>query len=231
MYCIKCGVELADSEKKCPLCGTIVYHPEIKQPESHGTFPQFEAPKEEFRHDGIIFILSFLFAVPMFLTLICDFSLHHAITWSGYAVNSLMLAYIVIVLPLWFRTPDAVVCVSIDYVGVSLFLLYVNNRVDGSWFLPFALPVTAMAATITLSAIILTKYLKRGRLFIFGGELILCGGFMVVTEWLLNLTFHLRRHLVWSFYPLSIFVLLGMMLLIIAVCPPLRESLKKKFFI
>ena len=29
MYCVKCGVELADSEKKCPLCGTPVFHPDI----------------------------------------------------------------------------------------------------------------------------------------------------------------------------------------------------------
>ena len=29
MYCIKCGVKLADTEKKCPLCGTVVYHPEF----------------------------------------------------------------------------------------------------------------------------------------------------------------------------------------------------------
>ena len=31
MYCIKCGVELADTEKQCPLCGTLVYHPELEQ--------------------------------------------------------------------------------------------------------------------------------------------------------------------------------------------------------
>ena len=29
MYCIKCGVELADSEKRCPLCGTPVFHPDL----------------------------------------------------------------------------------------------------------------------------------------------------------------------------------------------------------
>ena len=29
MYCIKCGVELADSEKVCPLCGTRVFHPDL----------------------------------------------------------------------------------------------------------------------------------------------------------------------------------------------------------
>ena len=27
MYCVKCGVELADSQRVCPLCGTRVFHP------------------------------------------------------------------------------------------------------------------------------------------------------------------------------------------------------------
>mgnify|MGYP001071229356 CR=1 FL=1 len=27
MYCVNCGVELADSETVCPLCGTRVFHP------------------------------------------------------------------------------------------------------------------------------------------------------------------------------------------------------------
>ena len=42
MYCIKCGVELADSEKKCPLCGTVVYHPDIKQGEAKTPYPPYE---------------------------------------------------------------------------------------------------------------------------------------------------------------------------------------------
>ena len=25
MYCVKCGVELADSQRVCPLCGTRVF--------------------------------------------------------------------------------------------------------------------------------------------------------------------------------------------------------------
>ena len=30
MYCVKCGVELADSQRVCPLCGTRVFHREAK---------------------------------------------------------------------------------------------------------------------------------------------------------------------------------------------------------
>ena len=32
MYCVKCGVELADSQRVCPLCGTRVFHPDIPAP-------------------------------------------------------------------------------------------------------------------------------------------------------------------------------------------------------
>ena len=39
MYCIKCGVKLADSEKKCPLCNTVVYHPDLQQNEVKPLYP------------------------------------------------------------------------------------------------------------------------------------------------------------------------------------------------
>ena len=39
MYCIKCGVELKDSEEKCPLCGTVVFHPDMKRPDGEKPYP------------------------------------------------------------------------------------------------------------------------------------------------------------------------------------------------
>ena len=53
----------------------------------------------------------------------------------------------------------------------------------------------------------------------------------MLIEFLLNLTFGLHHTFIWSFYPLAAGVLLGAMLLIIAVCKPLRRSLHRKFFI
>ena len=41
MYCIKCGVELADSEDRCPLCGTKVYNPEIVRVLEDPPYPQY----------------------------------------------------------------------------------------------------------------------------------------------------------------------------------------------
>ena len=61
--------------------------------------------------------------------------------------------------------------------------------------------------------------------------LILSGGMAVLVEFLLNLTFGLHETFLWSFYPLAAGVVLGAMLLVIAMCKPLRRSLHRKFFI
>lgn len=232
MYCIKCGVELADSEKKCPLCGTVVYNPDSRQDETPGPFPKDVQIHEEFNRSGILFILTFIFIIPALLTLICDLSLNSDITWSGYCACSIAFVYLVTTLPVWFRKPNPVIFVSADFIGGVLLLFYINQRAGGNWFLTFALPVTCGIAVITIAVISLLKYIgKRGYLYIYGGGLIATGGFMMVIEALLNLTFGLRVSFVWSFYPLIVLTLIGAMLLIIAICKPLRESLRKKFFI
>ena len=43
MYCVKCGVELADSERKCPLCLTPVYMPGISD-DPERPYPKFDKP-------------------------------------------------------------------------------------------------------------------------------------------------------------------------------------------
>lgn len=48
MYCIKCGVELADSEKRCPLCGTPVFHPDLPR---NLTEPPYPADRRIRRED------------------------------------------------------------------------------------------------------------------------------------------------------------------------------------
>ena len=56
MYCIKCGVQMTDGQKKCPLCGTRVYHPDFVS-EGDNLFPKSEAPAQEYNKSGILFVI------------------------------------------------------------------------------------------------------------------------------------------------------------------------------
>ena len=232
MYCIKCGVELADSEKKCPLCGTVVFNPELSRPDGEPQYPRMPAAQpEKVNHSGIMFVVTMLFMLPIVTTLLCDWQINGKIIWSGYAVGAVILLYTLVVLPLWFRHPNPVIFIPIDFAMTALYLLYINFATGGHWFLSFALPVTAAAGLILTAAVTLLKYVRKGYLFIFGGTIILSGAYTVLVEFLLNLNFHVHDEFIWSFYPFSVSFILGVMLIVIGTCRPLRESLHKKFFL
>ena len=231
MYCVKCGVELADSEKKCPLCGTPVFHPDIERKPAEPPFPPDRRHAENVSRVGILFVLTVLFVLPAAICLLCDWRINGGIVWSGFVVGGLLLLYTTVVLPLWFRRPNPVIFVPIDFAVLGLYLFYINFATHGHWFLTFALPVTGTAMVLVTAMVALLRYVPAGALYICGGALLLSGGFAVLVEFLLNLTFRLHDTFLWSFYPLAACTVLGAMLLIIAICKPLRRSLHKKFFL
>lgn len=232
MYCVKCGVELADSQRVCPLCGTRVFHPDIPRTPADPPYPPDErVHPEEVNRSGVCFILTALALLPAVICVLCDWRINGGILWSGYASGGILLLYVLTVLPLWFKRPNPVVFVPVDFAAIGVYLLYVDLATRGGWFFSFALPVTGAAMVLVTAVVTLLRYVPSGALYTLGGGLILAGGFNVLVEFLLNLTFHLHDTFLWSFYPLAVCVVLGAMLLVIAACKPLRRSLHKKFFI
>ena len=232
MYCVKCGVELADSEKKCPLCGTPVFHPDIPRSLADPPYPPARRiRREDVNRSGILFVLTVAALLPAILALLCDWRINGTLVWSGYAAGAIGLLYIVILLPMWFRRPNPVIFVPVDFAAVGLYLLYINFATGGHWFLSFAFPVTGAIGLLISAAVALTHYLRSGYLYIYGGMLILGGGLAVLIEFLINLTFQIHETFFWSFYPMTAGVALGLMLIVIAICKPLRESLHQKFFL
>lgn len=231
MYCVNCGVKLGDAEKSCPLCGTAVFHPDLPQPQGEPLYPAERYPAPQVSSRGGQIILTALFLIPLLICIQCDLLVKGGITWSGYVSGALILAYVVLVLPLWFRRPNPAVFCPVNFLTVGLYLLYINHAVDGSWFLSFALPVTAGIGLICTAMTVLLKYLRRGRLYIFGGALMALGAFMVLVEYLLCITFEPIRFYGWSVYPMTVLLILGGMLIFLAVNRRAREKMEKRFFI
>ena len=231
MYCVKCGVALGDTEKQCPLCGTPVYHPELVREEAEPLYPHDSMPPKQPHPWGILLIVTILFLLPMSICVTADWSVNGQLNWSGYVVGVLLMLYTMFVLPSWFRKPNPVVFVPVSFGAIALFLLYVCLANNGSWFLPFAFPVTGFLCLLVTTVVVLARYVRKGLLYVFGGASLAMGGFMVLLEFLLHITFGLPGIGTWSFYPLIVFFLLGITLILIAIVPSFRESLSKKFFI
>lgn len=231
MYCIKCGVALSDTEKHCPLCGTVVYHPDMIQSEAAPLYPAAGYPAAKVSSRAIQIVLTTLFLLPMLIILQCDLHISGAVTWSGYVIGALVLGYVTVVLPLWFRKPNPVIFVPCDFAALALYLLYIDLTVVGQWFLSFALPVVGFVGLVVTAVVTLCRYVRRGYLYILGGALAALGVFMPLMGFLVNLTFFHPAFAFWSLYPATSLLLLGGMLIFLAICRPARETMHRKLFI
>ena len=229
MYCIKCGVKLADSEKKCPLCETKVYHPDIDMPKVEPLFPDGKMPDAKNKSKALNGAVIILFLIPLIVCIMADIMINGIFGWSGYAVGALLVFYIAFALPHWFTKPNPVIFTPITFAAVILYLLYINFYTGGNWFLSYAFPISGGLCLITTAVVTLLYYLKKGKLYIVGGAFMVLGAFMLLIEFLMVITFNIK-FLGWSLYPLIVLILIGALLIYLAISPSARETLERKFF-
>lgn len=229
MYCVNCGVKLVDTEKRCPLCMTRVYHPDISQPEVPPLYPAGRYPKHRASR-GLPIFLTAVTALALFFVLLCDLQINRAITWAGFVVGALMVFYVAVVLPGWFQKPNPVIFVPCGFAAVTVYLLYIDLAVAGDWFLSFAFPVTGGVGLLVTALTALVKYVPKGNLYTVGGFCMALSGFMLLVEFLLHVTFPGVRATGWSLYPLSALILLGGFLIFLGICRPAREAMARKLF-
>lgn len=232
MYCIKCGVQLADTEKACPLCGTVVCHPDFPRQETEPLYPADRQPALQVSPKTALMVVTTLcFLLPMVICLLCDLQINGRVNWSGYVIGGLGVSYVLLLLPSWFRRPNPVIFVPCSFAAVGCLLLYISLATGGGWFLSFAFPVIGGIGLIVTAVTALLRYVKKGQLYIFGGAFAALAAFMPVVEILVNLTFGLHDSLVWSGYPATALGFIGAALLFLAICRPARQTMERKFFL
>ena len=229
MYCIKCGVKLNDTEKECPLCNTKVYHPDVEQKEVKPLYPNNRMPLNSYSRKALCGMIIILYLIPLVTCFYSDFYANFKLDWFFYVLGSLLLSYEIFALPLWFKKPNPVIFVPCGFAIAILFLLYINVATNGNWFLSFAFPVVGGLGLIISSLVTLLRYIKKGRLYIFGGALVLFGLELYLVEFLLNVTFDIT-FLGWSIYPLIVLSLIGGLLIYLGINTSLRRVFERKLF-
>ncbi len=229
MYCINCGAHLDDSIEKCPLCETKVYHPDIPLKKSEPLYPKNRIPKVKKRSKAFNGAVIIMFLIPVVVSFLADFHYDREINWFGYVFGALILGYTAFALPMWFEKPNPVIFVPCVFLVTIGYLLYINGITNGDWFLSFAFPISGGFGLICTAVVTLTHYLKRGRLYIWGGAFCLTGAFIMLIEFLLSNTFKVN-FIGWSLYPLSVLVIIGGLLFYLAINKSAREVMERKLF-
>lgn len=230
MYCVQCGVRLEEGVARCPLCNRQVILSETpisNKPQSYSDrFPQ------ECRHARLTFLgfLTTLMAVAGFVSFIVCLKTQGQVAWSGYVMLGLVLAWIIFVLPGFFKKSNPLVFIALDTLAVGGYLLYINASLGHHWFLSFAFPVTLLVGGLLLVAVCLYRNIKGGRLYITGGLLIALGNLLMLIEFFQHITFKTPMFM-WSLYCVGVFSLMGLFLIIAALIPPLKSYIERKYFI
>lgn len=230
MYCIRCGVQMVDGQTQCPLCATKMILPEDMTSDEK-LYPKNRHPQAGKRRLWPHAVIAAIFLLPMAIVLICNWQLNGNFSWSGYVVGALLLAYICLGLPRWFASPNPVIFTPCAFAATALYVGYIALITEGEWYWTFALPVIGGGCLIVTTVVTLVKYVRKGKLYIFGGALIAFGALMLGMEHLLMLTFPAISFIGWSLYPLTVFALLGGLLIFLAICRPARDMVERKTFL
>jgi hypothetical protein len=230
MYCINCGVKLADCETKCPICGTPV--PVMKkEAEISKPFPAHVEGPMRMNRMGLLLVFSIVAILAILISLFIDIHSNRVITWSGYVAGAIVMIYMWVAFPLWFKKPNPIMLTGIDFGLTIPFLWLVNAISGGNWFWNFAFPISLFVSAIGVGTTALLYSIRRKHLIIIGGTWIATGCFCIFLEILINKVFSHANALLWSPYAGGILILIGIWLIVIGLCRPIREWMEKRFFI
>ena len=230
MYCVKCGAMLSDGQTTCPICETRVYHPDISVAEEN-TYPKIPFESEEFNRGGLMFVITMIFLVPLILPILLELGWHSDVSWSGYASGGTLIFYVAFVMPYWFKRPNPVIFVPVTFALTIGLLLFICLETGGNWFMTFAFPVAGGLGIILTAATAILHYVKKCCLYTIGGMFIALGLWTILLEFDIRTTFGVYTPFYWSLAPLTVLSIVGVMLIVIAIVKPLKESLRRFFFI
>lgn len=152
-YCVNCGVELADSEKHCPLCDTEVINPNRPWTgEGYRPYPSdIDSMMEHIDRRYIASLLTSILIIPVFVTLVCNLAYGGVITWSAYVMGAAVMLFVWFILPFYFKSYKLLIFLALDCLSIILYLLFINlvvNKVN--WFFPVGLPISLCFSVLLL---------------------------------------------------------------------------------
>ncbi len=230
-YCVHCGVKLADSEKKCPLCRTPVYDPaEPERPDAPKPYP-VRTPEQELRRSKrfLLMLTVLMLLVPAALCLVIDLLVSGGVTWSGYASGALMMLFVSAAVPLAVTRYQVYFAIAASFLSLNGYLFLVE-RLSGSdrWFFPIALPALALGAGIVT---LIAMLWRRGWLNVltliaaaFAGAALEC----LAIEWLIAAASGISGAFVWSPFVLAPCLFISFSLFFINGNRSVREEVRRR---
>lgn len=234
-YCVNCGVELADSEQKCPLCGIPVENPRKpwKEPERMPYPKRIEHVMQRVDRRFSAILATIALSVPVICSALIDIFMTHKISWSGYVTGAALCLFVWVLLPMLLRRPKVYLLILFDTAALQLYLadicvISVGVMAYVKLAMPLCFALCAYAYSVT--PIIRSKKL-HGTLYkpaiIFAITAALC----VLIELVIDLGTQGVFRPIWSFIAATPCLVICVMLILLESKKKLKDKIVRRLFV
>lgn len=230
-YCVNCGVELAESERVCPLCAAPVINAldPWKEPKAYPYPKTLERVEKKIdRRYGVI-LATILLLVPVIVSVMTDVLLSGRVSWSWFVIGGGGCFFVWVLLPFVFTGKNMYRNLFFDVLAALLYLFLIDVNTQGTWFLPVALPIALLVGGCAF--IVLYTARHANWLCSAGVVSMLIGVVCVGVECTLDYFVSREIHLFWS---LIVFVSLGLIAFafwFVDRKKKLKEEIHKRLFV
>ena len=230
-YCVNCGVELAPSERVCPLCGVEVANP--RQPYDPNAPKPFPARLDIFaptdNRGFLSLIITIVLSLPAAICLACDVAYTHGAGWSMLVIGAMAMLWVFIVPALYIRRHAVLVLGVLDTAALWGYLWIVEHfAAKGTWLMQLALPLVVLVDILfVIDYFLMTKVvfarLKRAALAVATVPF-----FLVGLECCLDRYLDGRISLSWSFLVSVPCLLFALLLLVLNRRERFKKEMRKR---
>ena len=232
-YCVNCGVELAPSEKKCPLCDTIVINPRSPwaEPSKRPYSKHIERIMNQIDRRYGATLATLLLLIPMILSVISNILFDHQISWSKYVVGACICLFVLILVPMLNKKRRPYFFLFLDVMVILLYLgLIAQITGHFEWYVPLAFPLTLSAYALAL--VILFVHRSKKIYGLYKGAVVLSAmGIMAVIIEVVIFLSEKGKYYNWSLFVLIPCLMIGMIFVYIEQHKKVKDEIRRRLFI
>lgn len=232
-YCVNCGVELANTEKSCPLCNTPVINPVSpwKEPEKKPYPERIDNIMKKIDFKFGVRLASLLLILPAAVTVLCNIAVNRKLDWSLYVVGALACLFVYVLLPLLFKRHRPYLFVVMNTVATSVYVAMIAWLNGGfNWYFELAAPVICItfAAAMILTFVYGKK--KVAPLHKVAATSLVIGGVAVAVETAVDLFVFGKVLFHWSLYVMIVCAVFAAAFALLQSKRQWKEEIRKRLF-
>ena len=230
-YCVHCGVRLNGSEKKCPLCGTVVLDPAQPLDAAPPRPYPVRTPEQELKKSKrfLLSLSALILLLPAALCLMIDFLLGVGLSWSIYPAGALILLFIAVAVPILVPRHRVYFSLGTTFLVLNIYLFLVENLShSGTWFFPIALPALALFTVMLTLLVLFYRKERLNKLTLLAALLAAVAVECLAIELLCSLALRGGIGFIWSPYAVTPCLFISLVLFFINGNRSVREEVRRR---